>query len=178
MPRLSRVANVPPSIGIMGRVIFAGLIGAAIDAIYFSVAASIKGGSPEGVLQSIASFWFGPASMGLGALSIVVGGATHVGLAILMALGFMLLDSRRDFLPTSALPAGLVYGAFLYVVMYYAVLPLRWPELYPRWDGWSSLLDIGVHIAMGVAFAVVLRRSYRLEGAASSGATLAAENVE
>ena len=135
----------------------AGLIGAAIDALYFSASALMKGHSPVKVLQSIASFWLGPKSMDLGATSALLGVATHIGLSTIMATGFLLLVPRVEILRRSTLVGGLLYGLVLYVVMYLVVLPLRWPALYPRWDGWRSLLDIAVHLAIDLSFAFLFR---------------------
>jgi hypothetical protein len=43
------------------------------------------------------------------------------------------------------------------------VMPLRWPTIYPCWTGWNSVLDIGVHLIIGVAFALIFRARARGE---------------
>jgi len=40
-------------------------------------------------------------------------------------------------------------------VMYGIVLPLRFPEVFPRWSGWLSVTDILVHMGVGLIMALV-----------------------
>jgi len=151
-----------PSSRLPAVIISAGLVGAAIDAFYFSTSALLAGRSPVRTLQGIAGFWLGKRSFDGGFGSAVLGAVTHVGLATLMAAGFVLVASRTSMMRRSALGTGILYGAFLYLVMYLIVMPLRWPELYPRWSGLSSVLDICVHLVMGAAFAAIVLYAKRL----------------
>lgn len=153
----SRLSKIGPSR--VEMVLLAGLLAAALDAAYFTTGALLSGRSPSFVLQSIASFWLGSGSYDAGWTSVLLGAATHIGLATAMAAGYALLARRIAFLRGPVVFAGLAYGLFLYCVMYLIVMPLRWPTAYPRWDGWSSVLDIGVHLAIGVLIGTVLRRS-------------------
>lgn len=138
------------------RILFAGVAVAVLDGLYFSISALAKGGSPMGVLNSIAGFW--PASVSKSAVlpSASIGLGTHVGLAILMAAGFAALRPYARVLQTAPLIAGSTYGAALYVIMYLFVLPARWPTLFPAWDGVSSALDIAVHLAVGILIATII----------------------
>ena len=139
-------------------ILLAGLAAGMVDAVYFSAGALMKGSTPVRVLQSIASFWLGKPSFGGGGASAMLGLITHFGLATLMAAGFVLLRPILPWLRGPALQAGIIWGALLYLLMYLVVLPLRWPSLYPRWDGWTSALDISVHLAVGIAIAVIAGR--------------------
>ena len=142
-------------------ILLAGLAGGAVDAVYFSAGAVLKGSTPVRVLQGIASFWLDKAALDGGAASAMLGLATHFGLATLMAAGFVL---ARPFLPGlrgPALQAGIVWGVMLYLLMYLIILPLRWPALYPRWDGWTSGLDVMAHMAVGIAIAATIGRQAR-----------------
>lgn len=143
------------------KLVVAGVIGAAIDAVYFSSLALLDGRSPGQTLQGIASFWLGPRSSTLGAESMLLGAVTHIALAVLMAIGFAAYLWAFPVLRNSVLRAGVSYGALLYLVMYLIVLPARWPAIFPRWDGWRSIGDICVHIAIAIAFAVVIGRNVR-----------------
>lgn len=53
--------------------------------------------------------------------------------------------------------AAAVYGLGLYGVMYLLVLPLRWPGIFPRWDGLFSATDVAAHMAVALAIATVAR---------------------
>lgn len=143
---------------IPGSIVLAGLAAGVLDAVYFSANAWIAGRSPVGVLHVIASFWVGGRSSLNGSEMAGLGLVTHFGLAVVMAAGFAVLRLRMRLLRGSTLLAGTIYGLSLYAVMYLIVLPLRWPNLYPRFDGWRSGLDVLVHIAVGICIAVVLRR--------------------
>ena len=55
--------------------------------------------------------------------------------------------------------AGVLYGLFLYLLMFMVVLPIRWPALYPRFTGLGSILDIAAHLAVGITFALLLRET-------------------
>ena len=138
----------------------AGIAGAVVDAIYFSTIALLKGNSPVKVLQSIAGFWFGSRTFDLGDLSAIVGAATHIGLATLMAAGFVILALRTDTIRKKPIATGLAYGLLLYAIMYQMVMPLRWPAIYPKWDGARSVLDIGIHCVIGVVFAMIVRARF------------------
>lgn len=143
------------------KVVVAGLVGAAIDAIYFSSLAWLDGKSPGRTLQGIASFWLGPQSTQLGAESMLLGAGTHVTLALLMAAGFAIYLWCFPALRNSVVQAGVTYGALLYSLMYLVVLPMRWPAIFPRWDGWRSIGDICVHIAISLSFALVFTAMLR-----------------
>jgi uncharacterized membrane protein YagU involved in acid resistance len=142
---------------IIARIITAGLAVAAIDAVYFSAGAIAKGNSPVRVLQSIAGFWMGKAAATSGALGALLGAATHIGLAILMAAAFLPAAKVLPLFRAAPPIGGAAYGLLLYCIMYLIVLPLRWPAIFPRWAGWESVLDIGVHIVIGVTIAALLR---------------------
>ena len=140
------------------RIVAAGLTGGMVDVVYFSTLALVRGSTPVRVLQSIASFWLGPDSSKAGAVSAALGLATHFGLACIMAAGFALIRMTVRALPRSPYISGPLYGLLLYAIMYYAVMPLRWPSIYPRFDRWTSILDILVHVAIGTVFALMIGR--------------------
>lgn len=150
----------PPVRRNLGKaVLLAGLAAGVVDAVYFSAKAVIEGGTPIGALQAIAGFWPGGTAGGGGPPSALLGAATHFGLATIMAAGFVVFAPRS--LRSMALRSGATYGVFLYLVMYLIVLPLRWPQIFPRWDGWVSTLDIFIHVAVGITIAEVAAREAR-----------------
>lgn len=137
-------------------VLVAGLAAALVDACYFSATAFLKGNSPLSVLKSIAGFWPKSMSSGGDGTAAVMGLVTHVGLATIMAAAFLMVRPSLPWLRGSVLQAGLVWGAILYIVMYLVVLPLRWPTIFPRWDGLTSIFDIVVHLLVGLSIAAVI----------------------
>ena len=142
-------------------ILLAALIAASIDALWFSTTAWLQGSSGYVVMQMTGGFWMTHGALKAGAASFLLGCATHVAVATMMAAGFALLYPRLAVLRRPALVGGTLYGLFLYVVMNGVVLPLRWPRLFPRFDGWHSLGDLLVHVAFGIVFAVMIGRRAR-----------------
>jgi hypothetical protein len=140
-------------------IIPAALLAAALDAVYFSATSWWQGSSGYVVMQLTGGFWMrhGVASH-LGAVSFLLGCATHLAVATMMATAFALLCPRLAILRRPALVSGTLYGLFLYAVMDGIVLPLRWPSIFPRFDGWYSLGDLLVHVAFGIIFATLIGR--------------------
>jgi hypothetical protein len=147
--------------GPLRTVLVAGLGGAAVDAVYFSSKALVMGQSPISVLQAIAAFWLGKDAFGGGPQSAALGAATHIALATMMAGGLWLARPHVRWLNGSVVQAGVVYGLFLYVLMYLVVLPIRWPTLYPSFNGFGSILDIAAHLAVGITIALLLKGTDR-----------------
>lgn len=147
----------------LGSILLAGVAGALVDGLYFSVKALASGRSPERVLQSIAGFWMDKAALDAGALSAWLGLATHVGLASAMATAYSLAACAPP-VRNRPLSSGVVFGLALYGVMYLVVLPTRWPKVYPRFDGESSVMDILAHVGVGVAIASCMCLAWRNRG--------------
>lgn len=139
-----------------GRLILrAGLAAAVVDGIYASVMGIIRGGGVMRVWQSVAGGWLGPVAGQGGWATAALGLATHIGIALAMAAFFIMAWRRLALVRHNIWPAALVYGFGLYAVMYLLVLPLRWPGVFPRWDGWVSVTDIAAHIAAALAIAMI-----------------------
>lgn len=140
------------------RILIAGAAGGLVDMVYFSTTVLINHGNPLSVFRSIAHFW-PVGALAKGGLPVtLIGLATHFGLATIMAAGFALLLPALFAILRSSWLAGAVYGILLYLVMYLIVMPLRWPAIYPHFEGLSSMLDVMVHIAVGMTFAAILKK--------------------
>lgn len=161
-------ASAPPGSltrGPFARVATAGLAGAAVDFVYATTLGLIDGRGPVKVWQGVAGGWLGKAAGHGGLASAGLGLATHVGIATCMAGAYALAATRLPILYRRPLLMGALYGLPLYGVMYRIVLPLRWPGVFPRWDGMKSVLDVLAHVGVGLAIAFVLSRR---RGAASA----------
>ena len=144
-------------------VLAAGFAGGLVDFVYASVAFGVmRGKSVEKVWQGVAGGWIGGKAAGQSGLSgAALGVATHFGIAITMAAVFAVVALRVKALYQRPLISGVLYGLLLYAVMYRVVLPLRFPAVFPKWDGVQSLCDIASHVGVGLAIAWVLSRSAR-----------------
>jgi hypothetical protein len=136
-------------------IMLAGLAAAAVDAAYFTVKSLIENVGPVRVLQGIAGFWLGKSAVTSGSAGAALGAATHIGLATIMAAGFIAMYRSLPVLRGSIIKMGTIYGIALYAVMYGIVLPLRWPEIFPTFSGWTSALDVVIHVAVGIAIAAI-----------------------
>lgn len=126
-----------------------------LDITYACVVSYFRGRMPVTVLQSVASGWLGPAAYQGGTGSALLGLATHYGIMAVMAGTYGLAAARIMRLRRRPWSSGLLYGAGLYAVMYGIVLPLRFPAIFPRLNGWITVTDILVHMAVGVIIARV-----------------------
>ncbi|MFV3130594.1 hypothetical protein [Niveispirillum sp. KHB5.9] len=138
-------------------IILAGLAGAAIDGAYASSLGIIRDIGVMRVWQGVAGGWIGPAAREGGIATALLGVATHIAIAQVMAAVFVLALARLEPLRRHRWAAATAYGLGLYAFMYLVVLPLRWPEVFPRWTGLFSVTDIAAHIGVAMAIAAVAK---------------------
>jgi len=152
-------AGSPSSRGAIVPVVTAGLVGGAVDGLYASAMGLAHGRPVAKVWQGVASGWLGKAAGEGGLATVALGLATHFAIATCMAAAYAAVASRFTLLYRRPLACGALYGLVLYAVMYRVVLPLRFPAIFPRWDGWVSVADIASHVGVGLAIAFVLSRA-------------------
>ena len=102
-----------------------GGIAGLLDCIYATVVwGFILGDNPAGVWQSVAAGLLGKASYDGGNATALLGLALHFLIAFVMALVYVLASRRLPVLTARPLLMGMSYGAILYVVMNFVVVPL------------------------------------------------------
>lgn len=143
--------------GLPATIVMGGLAGAGIDGIYASIMGIVRGIGIMRVWQGVAGGWIGGSARDGGLVTAALGFATHIGIALAMATVYVLALRRIALLRTWRWSAAAVYGLGLYGVMYLLVLPLRWPGIFPRWDGLFSATDVAAHMAVALAIATVAR---------------------
>lgn len=118
----------------------------------------LRGVAPTRILQSIASGVLGRAAFGMGRRSALLGLFFHFFIAFSATTAF-LLASRKLPLARHPLLYGPLFGAALYCVMNYIVLPLSkigWrplPPLVPLINGVAALI-----VCIGIPLAFIARR--------------------
>lgn len=142
----------------LSAIVLAGLGGGSVDLVYASCVGVVHGRSILRVWQGVASGWLGKAAAEGGLASMALGIATHFGIALCMAVAYALVAARVKLLYQRPVLCGIGYGLVLYVVMYRIVLPLRFPAVFPRWDGLQSVTDIASHVGVGLVIAILLSR--------------------
>jgi hypothetical protein len=137
-----------------------GGIAGAID-ISYAIIANLAKASPGRVLQSVASGLLGRDAFQGGAATAALGLTLHFAMTILMAAIFIV--GARSFAPVrnNLIGAGLIYGAAIYFVMRWVVVPLsRFPgdlrAIHP--------LELILHIVgVGLVIALAARHFGALE---------------
>jgi len=152
---------VQPGRDTVARILAAGLAGGVADFLYASGMAVAAGRSPARPWESVAAGWLGREAAGGGPGVVALGVATHFAIALAMAAAYLLLVRRIPAVAARPLATAPLYGLALYAVMYLGVLPLRWPGVFPRWNGVTSVLDVLAHVGVALAIAWVAVRPTR-----------------
>lgn len=144
----------------MRRIIVAILICGTLDILSAFAFAAPRGIGPVTVLQSVASGPFGDSIFKLGLWGAAAGLLTHF---LLMAIMVGVLAAALPGLPwrlaDRPLIVGTAYGLLLYGMMYWVVLPVRWPDLFPQMGWWQVGNALFSHIAcVGIPMTFVLCR--------------------
>jgi hypothetical protein len=126
----------------LGTAALGGGVGGLLDIIYAIVLwGFILGGSPVGILQSIASGLLGKAAYDGGAATAVLGLALHFCIATCMALAYVLAAKRLPILTSRPILMGVLYGFVLFAVMNFVVVPLSA-------IGWRPMKPLGAFRAL------------------------------
>jgi hypothetical protein len=108
-------------------IVIATLVAGTLDILSAFFFAGLAGITPTGVLAYVASGPFGEGvatSPAWAAAGLLV----HFTIMACMAAFYMQASARIPALLRHPLVAGLAYGLLLWIVMYWIVKPLRWPE--------------------------------------------------
>lgn len=109
-------------------IIIATLIAGTLDIISAFVFSAMAGVSVLAVLKFVASGPFGDApseTLGWGLVGLLV----HFAIMACMVTAYMIVAPRMPWLLRNPIVAGLLYGLLLWIIMYWIVRPLRFPEL-------------------------------------------------
>ena len=106
------------------------------------------GRRPLLVLQSIAGAILGKAAYAGGLATAVLGLTVHFCVMSLMVAAFMVVASKMPFVLRAPVMSGAIYGLFLFSIMYYVVLPLRWPSVFPTADAQIIVGQLACHVAL------------------------------
>lgn len=138
-------------------IVIATLVAGTLDIASAILTALLRGKPVDRMLQGVASGPFGQWPLQTGWFGAVTGLAVHFAIMAVMATGFVLAAERLPGLRRQRLLYGTAYGALLYWIMYWVVLPLRWPGAGGAGAGIASvLLPLGIHIALvGIPIALI-----------------------
>ena len=105
-------------------IVWGGLLAGVGDIAFAFVVSWLRGVGPVRVLQSVASGLLGRAATEGGAATAALGALLHFLIAFAWAAAYWLASRRLTALTRHPVVCGLLYGALVYFVMYFVVLPL------------------------------------------------------
>jgi hypothetical protein len=140
-------------------IIKATLICGTLDIAYAIIMAMLSGGSALNVLLSVASGPFGGAIKSWSWMGGVIGLAVHFGIMLVMVVCFVfLVRSIRVLSSINTFVLGTIYGCLLYLIMYWIVLSLRWPAVFPQTDPMQIIKALLPHIFLvGIPLAFIVK---------------------
>ncbi|MES2826267.1 MAG: hypothetical protein V4732_21920 [Pseudomonadota bacterium] len=142
-------------------IVQATLICGTLDIVYAIIVAMLSGGSALNVLLSVASGPFGAAVKSWGWMGGTIGLAVHFTIMLIMVAFFVLLvKTIRRLSSINTLVLGTIYGCLLYIIMYWVVLSLRWPAVFPQTDPMQIIKALFPHIFLvGIPLAFIVKLS-------------------
>lgn len=119
------------------------------------------GGKPFRMLQGIASGALGPSSFDGGWKTAALGLGFHFFIALTWATVFYLASRKLIFMTARPVLTGISYGVFVYLVMYWVVVPLS--MIHRRPFSWlNTVIAIITHmVCVGLPISLVVRRYSR-----------------
>jgi len=144
-----------------------GGVGGLLDIVYATVLwGMILGSNPVAIPQSVAGGLLGKATFDGGWGTFFLGLALHFFIAFVMALVYVLASRRIPALTQSPIIFGIIYGALLFIVMNYIVVPLSAAGGRPLPHGMGFVRALFPHVAfVGPAIALFAARAARQPGA-------------
>ena len=142
-------------------VLVATVIAGTLDLLSAFVFAGLAGMTPPAILVYVASGPFGDMptdSLGWAAVGLLV----HFVIMACMAAAYVRVAPRIPALLRHPIVAGLVYGLLLWIIMYWIVKPLRWPDAPLPGSLYSIANQLFSHcILVGIPIALIASRYYR-----------------
>ncbi|MGV2496044.1 hypothetical protein [Pelagerythrobacter aerophilus] len=131
--------------------------------ILSAVALTAMAGRPvDRMLAGIAAGPFGDGVIALGLTAAMLGLVTHYALMSIMVVVFAGLIRRYPGLVHRPVAAGILYGLAIYAVMYWLVLPIRWPDTTQLFTLRAIGIPILIHITLvGLPISLILSAAGR-----------------
>ncbi|HEY9552363.1 hypothetical protein [Allosphingosinicella sp.] len=142
-------------------IVVATLVAGTLDILSAFVFAGIAGMTPMGVLQFVASGPFGDAPTATPGWA-AVGLAVHFAIMACMVAAYMIVAPRFPALLRHPIVAGLAYGVLLWIIMYWIVRPLRFPEIPLPHTLYGIANQLFSHcILVGIPIALIAARHFQ-----------------
>lgn len=138
-------------------------VAGTLDILSAFVFAGIGGAPPSQVMEFVASGPFGDGTL-TGFPAILAGMFVHYGIMACMAAAYIVIAPRIPALLRHPIVAGIAYGVLLWIIMYWIVRPLRWPDSPLPHGLWNIGNALFSHcILVGIPIAWIASRYYLKE---------------
>jgi hypothetical protein len=157
--------TVPARGSLTAAVAKATIVAGTLDILSAFAFAGLAGTGPAAVLHFVASGPFGNKAL-QGDGWVPIGIAVHYVIMACMAAAYALCARRASTLVHQPAIAGVSYGVLLWIVMYWVVRPLRWPDMplpHTAYGIGNALFSHCVLVGLPIAFII----SRTLRGVAS-----------
>lgn len=143
-------------------ILFAGLTAGVLDLTSAFIVTAFRSGKYEQMLQSIASGWLGASSFTGGTTTAALGFLTHFVIAFVWTIIFYAASRKIKFLTAQPIVSGILYGIFVYVMMYHVIVPLSAAPFTMPHSPEMIALNVFIHIVcIGLPIALIVRRFAR-----------------
>jgi hypothetical protein len=136
-------------------------ISGSLDLLSAFLFGAVRHVRPIRILQGVAAGPFGDPMLERTSVPVAVAGLiVHYALITVMVTIFTLALLNLRFVVRKPLLSGVIYGLGIYLVMYWIVLPLRWPSLFPRTGLWDVSNELFSHlVCVGLSMGWVVSRA-------------------
>ncbi len=139
-----------------------GAVAGVLDILFAFVFYGSHGTAPVRILQSIASGLLGKAAFGGGAATAALGGAFQLLIPTIAAAVYAGFDRALPAVRRNPAVCGILYGAVIYGVMNFVVLPLSAIPWKPRYSIELTVPALLAHMFLiGLPMALLVRRFSR-----------------
>ena len=135
-------------------ILLGGFVAGTID---LGAASLISGLDPLMIMRAVASGVFGKASFQMGMTSALAGLALQWAMSLIIAAIYVFAARRLAILKTQWIACGLAYGAAIFFVMNYVVVPLSAVGRFPRFTPASFAQNMLAMLLFGLIVAFFAR---------------------
>ncbi len=136
-----------------------GLAAGILDIVYAFVLSALGGGSPLGVLKSVASGLLGAEAFKGGIPTAALGLALHLGITVTAAGIYLFAARQAVFVREHYLLCGSIFGVLVYLAMNFVVLPLSAVPFHLTYPPQALLQGFVSHaLLVGIPIALCVRR--------------------
>ena len=144
--------------GIGARILLATAIAGTLDIGLAAIQTAMAGKPVGNMLRGLASGPF-PGAESWGRGGALAGLGVHYAIMAVMAAVFLIARDRIPLVRQHVIPAALIYGVILWLVMYGLVLPLRFGMPFPSPKPKAIAFQLFAHVVLvGLTFGLVGRR--------------------